>query len=310
MPVGLPDPQTLARLANAFFSSLPGGASSGPGLGVSGSVPSELSASAPALPASTNPAPPGSPFAGPRRHGNRLARPRDAAGQSPGGQLRTVVAHPYPLARHRAPSLLPHAAAQNGLPDNVVSGAPAADSRYGGIALGVPEAAAAHAPGTVSGGGAPAPGASPYYFLDPAALLTRGPAVEPPVGVPAADFASLSPFLSPADPSGGIERVEPTNPARASHGASVSPFGLPRGASEARSGAANGPSRYFLETLPAHAPEADPAAPEVYRSAAQSAHPPFDVHAIRRDFPILQERVNGGSSSGSTTRRPRTSRSR
>ena len=24
-----------------------------------------------------------------------------------------------------------------------------------------------------------------------------------------------------------------------------------------------------------------------------SAHPPFDVHAVRRDFPILQERVNG-----------------
>ncbi|HEY9066703.1 MAG TPA: family 2A encapsulin nanocompartment cargo protein cysteine desulfurase [Burkholderiaceae bacterium] len=27
--------------------------------------------------------------------------------------------------------------------------------------------------------------------------------------------------------------------------------------------------------------------------ASASAHPPFDVHAVRRDFPILQERVNG-----------------
>jgi cysteine desulfurase/selenocysteine lyase len=27
--------------------------------------------------------------------------------------------------------------------------------------------------------------------------------------------------------------------------------------------------------------------------AGQSAHPAFDVHAVRRDFPILQERVNG-----------------
>jgi cysteine desulfurase/selenocysteine lyase len=27
--------------------------------------------------------------------------------------------------------------------------------------------------------------------------------------------------------------------------------------------------------------------------AADSAHPPFDVHAVRRDFPILSERVNG-----------------
>jgi cysteine desulfurase/selenocysteine lyase len=27
--------------------------------------------------------------------------------------------------------------------------------------------------------------------------------------------------------------------------------------------------------------------------AAASAYPPFDVHAVLRDFPILQERVNG-----------------
>ena len=29
------------------------------------------------------------------------------------------------------------------------------------------------------------------------------------------------------------------------------------------------------------------------QAAAPSAHPPFDVNAVRRDFPILQERVNG-----------------
>jgi len=28
-------------------------------------------------------------------------------------------------------------------------------------------------------------------------------------------------------------------------------------------------------------------------SAGADAHPPFDVHAVRRDFPVLQERVNG-----------------
>ena len=30
-----------------------------------------------------------------------------------------------------------------------------------------------------------------------------------------------------------------------------------------------------------------------YRWPGQGQHPPFDVHAVRRDFPILQERVNG-----------------
>ncbi|MPM67300.1 Cysteine desulfurase [bioreactor metagenome] len=43
------------------------------------------------------------------------------------------------------------------------------------------------------------------------------------------------------------------------------------------------PSFYFLE-LPAAEP---------LPAATQGAHPPFDVNAVRRDFPILQERVNG-----------------
>ena len=48
----------------------------------------------------------------------------------------------------------------------------------------------------------------------------------------------------------------------------------------------SGSSFYFLDELKsgefnAHAP------------GLGSAHPPFDVHAVRRDFPILQERVNG-----------------
>jgi cysteine desulfurase/selenocysteine lyase len=240
-PAGLPDPQTLAQLANAFFSALPGHPPNGPGLGVSGSVPSELSAAAPALPASTNPAPPGSPLAGPGGTGTGVPGLSIPQGKIPGANL--VPSNPTHVLSlgHRAPSLLPHAAAQNGLPDNVVSVAPAADSRYGGIALGVPEAAATRAPDGLSSTGSSAAGASSYYFIDPAASLTRGRALERPVTVPAADFASLSPFLSPTDLSGGIARVDQ----------------------------------------------------DVYRSAAQSAHPPFDVNAIRRDFPILQERVNG-----------------
>jgi len=44
------------------------------------------------------------------------------------------------------------------------------------------------------------------------------------------------------------------------------------------------PSGY---TTPAH-PQA-----RVAPQAGADAHPPFDVHAVRRDFPILQERVNG-----------------
>jgi cysteine desulfurase/selenocysteine lyase len=51
---------------------------------------------------------------------------------------------------------------------------------------------------------------------------------------------------------------------------------------------ANAPGHfYFLDTAGAHNRDAGvPATPA-------SAHPAFDVHAVRRDFPILQERVNG-----------------
>lgn len=49
---------------------------------------------------------------------------------------------------------------------------------------------------------------------------------------------------------------------------------------------------YFLAEAPATGPfyfiDTVPQLP-----AAAPAHPPFDIHAVRRDFPILQERVNG-----------------
>lgn len=47
-----------------------------------------------------------------------------------------------------------------------------------------------------------------------------------------------------------------------------------------------GSSFYFLQDVPALAKNAQ-------LPALSSAHPAFDVHAVRRDFPILQERVNG-----------------
>lgn len=45
-------------------------------------------------------------------------------------------------------------------------------------------------------------------------------------------------------------------------------------------------SFYFLDQL-------TPQGREALTPALGSAHPPFDVYAVRRDFPILQERVNG-----------------
>ncbi|CAM2157082.1 Cysteine desulfurase [Pararobbsia alpina] len=196
-PAGLPDADTLARLANAFFAALPGTpAKAG---GVPGSPLAELDAAAPAIPSSTNPVPPGSPLAGPGGAGTGvpgLALPQGKVAGS--NLLPSSPTHVLSLG-NRAPALVPHAEAQNRLPDQVVSVAPAMDGRYGAQALGVPRVVdtferRVDAPGSrvLTGAGTPS-----YYFLD-----------------------------------------------------SVAP-------------------------------------------ASRPLHPAFDVHAVRRDFPILQERING-----------------
>ena len=60
------------------------------------------------------------------------------------------------------------------------------------------------------------------------------------------------------------------------------PFSTPSGSTPESAG--SGSSFYFLDELKNGGFNAPGLA---------SAHPPFDVHAVRRDFPILQERVNG-----------------
>lgn len=70
---------------------------------------------------------------------------------------------------------------------------------------------------------------------------------------------------------------------------------------------APGQAFYFVENSapPAKPTQSDKAA---YQEIAPSAHPQFDVNAVRRDFPILQERVNGHQlvwfDNGATTQKP------
>jgi cysteine desulfurase / selenocysteine lyase len=59
-------------------------------------------------------------------------------------------------------------------------------------------------------------------------------------------------------------------------------YSAPTGSIPASSGSSS--SFYFLDELKTAGFNAP---------ALGAAHPPFDVHAVRRDFPILQERVNG-----------------
>ncbi|KVO34531.1 cysteine desulfurase [Burkholderia stagnalis] len=262
LPAGLPDPATLARLASEFFSTPPGQATApgvSAGSGAVGGVPSALPAAAPILASVSNPAPAGSPLAGPGGTGTGvpgLALQDKALGKVAGANLApSAPTHVLSLG-NRAPALAPHAAAQNGLPDSVVSIAPAFEPRVGGAALGVPQAAAA------VNETSPAAAPSPYYFTDGA--LQGWQATPQDIVVPTNGIASPEAFGLPGDDALrellALNRHAPAQPA--SQGATP---------------------RYFVDDARAAEPH----------TLAGGAHPPFDVNAIRRDFPILQERVNG-----------------
>ncbi|MDR8729516.1 family 2A encapsulin nanocompartment cargo protein cysteine desulfurase [Burkholderia pseudomultivorans] len=261
LPAGLPDPAALARLAAEFFSTPPGQATA-PGLsagsGAVGGVPSALPAAAPILASTSNPAPAGSPLAGPGGTGTGVPGLALPQGKAAGTNLApSAPTHVLSLG-NRVPALAPHAAAQNGLPDNAVSIAPALEPRVGGAALGVPQAHAAASEQA-------ARQASPYYFTDGA--LQGWHATPQDIVVPSSGLALPEAFGLPGDDALrellAVRRDAPASGAPRASGADV--------------------PRYFIDDARAAEPHA----------LAGGAHPPFDVNAIRRDFPILQERVNG-----------------
>ncbi|AOJ88660.1 MULTISPECIES: family 2A encapsulin nanocompartment cargo protein cysteine desulfurase [Burkholderia] len=262
LPAGLPDPAALARLASEFFATPPGQATA-PGLsagsGAVGGVPSALPAAAPILASASNPAPGGSPLAGPGGTGTGVPGFALPQGKAPGANLApSAPTHVLSLG-NRVPALAPHAAAQNGLPDNAVSIAPAFEPRVGGAALGVPQANAAVSEGAVKA----APAASPYYFTD--GSLQGWQATPQDIVVPSNGLASPEAFGLPGDDAlRDLLAVQRDVPVSRASGADV--------------------PRYFIDDAHAAEPQGN---------LHRGAHPPFDVNAIRRDFPILQERVNG-----------------
>ncbi len=207
----------------------------------------------PGVQAPGNMAPAGSPLSSPAGLGPGVPGTPIPQGQIPGSNLIPAAPGGVLSLANRLPSALPHAVAGNGLPDTVTTVAPAFEPRIGGAALGVPEA---------------------YYFL------ANGHGQPSPGGRPAAtdplDALALQSLLPPA-------AVTPVPPSA----------GLP---STAPANASPTPAYYFVDavTLPnGFVTPAKPAPHATVPLAGQGQHPPFDVHAVRRDFPILQERVNG-----------------
>ena len=264
------DPAVLARMANALYAALPGTPPS--------SLPSLGSAGSPAgVQAPVNIAPPGSPLVSPAGFGPSVPGTPIPQGIAPGANL--LPASPTPLASlaHRAPALLPHAQAGNGVPDTVVSALPAYEPRLGGAVLGVPEASGASAHQAATH---PATGAAPFYFLSPGygAPSAGGVGTDARPSADALDGLAHAPFAAPSAP-------------RAT--APVAGTATPQAAPSTE------PKFYFVDAVVLPSGYVTPAKPHPHGAQAAvpqadaGRHPAFDVNAVRRDFPILQERVNG-----------------
>jgi cysteine desulfurase/selenocysteine lyase len=244
------DPALIASMASALFGALPGEQARTAGV----QAPANL-------------APAGSPLSSPAGFGPGVPGTPIAQGQLPGTNLIPASPTSHASLAHRAPALLPHAQAGNGLPDKLVSELPAYEPRFGSGALGVPEAAAATAPRPIT-----AVTPSPFYFVSNSFGHPSTGAL--PVDAPVADFFADATAPSHASPTHSAPVATP----------------VPAGVISAE------PKYYFVDSvvLPSGFVTPAKAAPHANTPlAGSSAHPPFDVNAIRRDFPILQERVNG-----------------
>jgi cysteine desulfurase/selenocysteine lyase len=227
-----------------------------------GALPS--GAAPPGMQAPVHIAPAGSPLASPAGFNAGVPGNPIPQGKMPGTNLVPGAPGPVLSLGNRAPAMLPAAPAGNGVPDKIHSALPAYEPRLGGALLGVPEAAAAPAtpltPLREAGGSA-----APYYFLD------HGQGLPAP-----AAFDPLDALVAPAVPRVATP-ASPPAPARAAEASAT-------------------PQYYFVDAVVLPSGYVTPAKADPHGRvplADHGHHPGFDVHAIRRDFPTLQERVNG-----------------
>lgn len=142
----------------------------------------------------------------------------------------------------------------------------------GGAEFGVPEAYAASLPSVT-------PPQPPSAFTD---SLPQSLPVSPP-GSPYYFIGEASPYAQsgvPAKPENRVVAQSFGLPGQGELLALLADIGRERKSADISGQPQNPGNFYFLDA--AREPEIAP-----------SARPPFDVNAVRRDFPILQERVNG-----------------
>lgn len=282
-PAWLPDEETLSRLAGEFFRALPGQSTDteAPVLdGLDGQssqwpTPTGLPAadSSPSVPTGVPAAAPASPV------------PTGVPTAAPASPVSTGLPAAVPAPASPVPTDLSAAASAPPVPTGLPAGDPPPPAPTAGMSppSGPPPTSA---PATY---GASAPGVAGLPPELPALPVTPGPSPAAP-----AQLADPGPFYFLAE--------APGYPAQAPELPGFGHLGLPR-LSEPVSPTATTAPYYFVQE------PGVPAAPAAPAGLPLDAHPAFDVRAVRRDFPILSELVNGRPliwlDNAATTQKPR-----
>jgi cysteine desulfurase/selenocysteine lyase len=124
--------------------------------------------------------------------------------------------------------------------------------------------------------------ADPFIHADPFGLAGGAPALPSEGELRRLAIEILRGLDTPAPSAGGLPGAGGTHGPAHSPGAPAPSVGLPD---------ADALPYYFLEHAPGALPAGQAPAPGGHATPTPAA--PFDVHALRADFPILAERVNG-----------------
>lgn len=275
------DTGALARLASELFRSLPGTATPSPAFGSQPPVSLAPGGSPLASPSGLSPNVPGTPI---------------AQGHIPGANFTpSSPSHVLSLG-NRVGVAIPHASAGNGVPDKAFTALPAYEPRLAGATDGAPQgpaAVAATVPAFI--------GQSPPSSTSGATPIRTGEGLD----------ALSQQALTALGPQQSGVAAFPDVPSHL--GAAPATGTTPDATITANTPAA--PQFYFVDAVTLPSGFVTPAKPHPHGAHAaptagqQDRHTGFDVQAVRRDFPILQERINGKQlvwlDNAATTHKPR-----
>ncbi|PTU30097.1 family 2A encapsulin nanocompartment cargo protein cysteine desulfurase [Stenotrophobium rhamnosiphilum] len=290
---GVPDLDSLTALANQFFTALPG----------AGIPNTNLDSQFPASPSRpVSIALPGLPGVPTLPQANQLPLATSLPYSPPVAVSQPAAASLATPPSVITPRVLPTQA--QSLDAHAVTTTTSPAITRGGPALGVPEAYAAGVPvvapvpavsdAAIPSGNAAAPTslapASPFYFLNEGNGAPQARGQSQDIDVPRSnlpfDLSALSSPIAPAAPIAPSVSAAPSVPSAPS---TPTVAGAP---TPPNSPAPSSPY-YFVGESSSYPSVATPIKEEPAATPSFSSNGIFDVHAIRRDFPILQERVNG-----------------